>query len=135
MIQFRCSYCHRKFGMKDELIGTEFSCGTCRRQLRVPKRNQGNSRVRTRLDWLIEFVLCGGAGAILGFCLAVFVVLRLGLPFRFMEARLTIVASCVLVGFILGALGGIRGLDWMGRRVRKYDQERETWPWNHDANS
>ncbi len=89
-----------------------------RRTIRVPKRSGGNCRVRTLGDWLIEMVLCGGGGAFLGACLAVVIISR----FRFLISPDLgggyLVAGLTLLGFLAGTFGGVRGIEWIGRKIR-----------------
>src|SRR5437763_15934724 len=112
MILFRCWKCHRKYTKADDRVGEQFVCGGCQNTIRVPKKSDGNSRVRTLGDWLIEVVVCGGGGAVLGGGLGLFIVSRA--QFMIVQAGWGIIAGLALFGFLLGALGGVRGLDLIG---------------------
>ena len=65
MIAFRCWYCGKRYAVAEARVGERLTC-TCRHPLRVPKRNGGNSRVKTATDWLVEVLVYGGGGAFLG---------------------------------------------------------------------
>jgi hypothetical protein len=54
MIHFRCWYCNRRYSRPEPQIGQRFVC-SCRRPLRVPKRDGGNCRVKTPVDWTVCF--------------------------------------------------------------------------------
>ena len=59
------------------------------RAIRVPRRSGGNCRVKTLVDRLVEAVVCGGGGALLGFCLAILILSQLRglLWFRSLSVR------------------------------------------------
>jgi hypothetical protein len=116
MIQFRCWYCNRRYAVPEKRTGERLTC-SCERLVRVPKRSGGNCRVKTLVDWLIEAVLYGGGGALLGFGLALLLVSQaFGLcPLEFAGV---LVAVLTLAGFLLGLLGGERGINWVGRMIR-----------------
>src|SRR5437879_2951218 len=67
MIQFRCWYCNKHLARPT--VGERFMCA-CGHQLRVPPRNFGNSRSKSLTDWLVEALVYGGGGALLGLGLA-----------------------------------------------------------------
>jgi hypothetical protein len=115
MIQFRCWRCHRKYAKDEAKIGEKFTC-SCESVLRVPKRTDGNCRVKTFVDRLVEAVVCGGGGAFLGFGLAVLILSRL--PIR----SWLIIPGLTIAGGIAGLFGGERGIDWIGNMIR--DKER-----------
>ena len=123
MIQFRCWYCRKTYRVADHRLGERIVC-TCQRTVRVPKKSGGNSRIRTIGDWLIETILCGGGGAFLGALLGVFILSR----FRFASsgflcsAGVEFVVGLALVGFVVGTAGGIRGIEWIGRKMRDREQ-------------
>lgn len=120
MIQFRCWYCNKAFSMPEKRIGEELTCG-CDRRLHVPKKSGGPCRVKTALDWVIEFTLYGGGGALLGLGLGILILTQLGGGGLFME-RWLMVAGLTVVGFLVGAFGGERGVNWIGGLIR--GQER-----------
>jgi hypothetical protein len=125
MIAFRCWYCGKRYAVAESRVGERITC-TCRHLLRVPKRSGGNSRVKTAVDWLVEVVVYGGGGALLG-CGLAFVILS-QLP-RLMvrtggmlEAGWAFVGGLTLLGFLFGALGGERGVNWVGRMIRAREE-------------
>jgi hypothetical protein len=63
-IHFRCWYCNKRYARAGDGIGERFTC-TCK-LLRVPRRSGGNCRVKTPFDWLVETVVYGGGGALVG---------------------------------------------------------------------
>lgn len=116
MIEFRCWYCNKKYAKREEHIGERFPCA-CKNLLRVPKRNGGNCRVKTAMDWLVEAVVYGGAGALLGLGLSLLIVGR----FRMLGPRQgwMLIPMLTLVGFVAGLLGGEAGINWIGRMIRE----------------
>jgi hypothetical protein len=115
-IQFRCWYCHRRYSVPEQRIGQEITC-SCQRRLRVPRKSGGACRIKTALDWVIEIVVYGGGGALLGFGLAVLVVSQVGRRMLFLDITWFLVLP-TLIGFLVGALGGERGINWIGRLIR-----------------
>lgn len=113
MIQFRCWYCNKRYAVPEQRIGERITC-TCSYLLRVPKRSGGKCRVKTLTDWIIETVLYGGGGALLGFGLALLIVSRM--PLR--RYTWVLLVGCTGGGFLLGVLGGERGLEWVGGIIR-----------------
>src|SRR5262249_18605859 len=118
LIYFRCWYCDRGFSMPPERAGEVLTCSSCRHRLRVPRTTGGNSRSRSLTDFIVEAVVYGGGGALLGFgaglvppCQS-----RVGLiPGR---PRLFIL-GLTLTGFLIGLFGGERGINWLGRLLRE----------------
>src|SRR5438552_1833770 len=120
MIHFRCWYCNRRYRMSAERIGTRFTC-SCKRLLRVPKRDGGRCRVKTIEDWLVEAVVYGGGGALLGLGLALVILSRW--PWGAHSGSWRFVLGTIVTGFLAGLLGGERGVDFIGRQIR--DEESE----------
>ncbi len=116
MIQFRCWYCNKHLTRPESAVGERFTC-SCTHRLRVPRRNFGNSRAKTALDWLIEGVVYGGGGALLGGGLAVALVAILA-RFRVGRLGLILIPIGTLGGFLIGLFGGERGINWIGRMIR-----------------
>jgi len=98
-------------------IGERIAC-TCKNSLRVPKRSGGNSRVKTLADWVVEAVVYGGGGGLLGFGLGLLIVSQLARGFRHPYVGGIIVAGFTLAAFLVGLLGGERGINWIGRTIR-----------------
>jgi hypothetical protein len=122
MIAFRCWYCGKGYVVAERRVGERIHC-TCRRALRVPKRDGGNSRVKTPTDWLVEVVVYGGGGAFLGCGLAFLILSQLprltGRGTGLLEVGWAFVGGLTLLGFLFGALGGERGINWVGRMIRE----------------
>jgi hypothetical protein len=119
MITFRCWYCGRRYAVGENRIGERLACG-CNHELRVPKRSGGRCQVRRPLDWVVESVVYGGGGALLGFGLALLIVARFPL-FR-LGGRWETVAGLTVSGFLFGLLGGERGINWVGRLIRQREE-------------
>jgi hypothetical protein len=66
MIEFRCWYCNRRHEEPKRLIEQRITCGGCGYPLKVPRRSGGNCRIRTLTDVLVENLVYGGFGAIIG---------------------------------------------------------------------
>src|SRR5690348_6779476 len=113
MTAFRCWYCGKGYVVPERRVGQRITC-TCRHPLRVPKRDGGNSRVKTPTDWLVETVVYGGGGALLGCGLALLVLSQLSRLMIFtggLRRGWLLVGGLTLLGFLLGALGGERGIN------------------------
>jgi hypothetical protein len=120
MIQFRCWYCNKRYTVPEQRVGQDIAC-TCKNLLRIPRSNGGNCRVKTPVDWLVEAVVYGGGGGVLGLGLALLILSR----FRILvpwEPAWMLLAVLTLVGFLAGTLGGERGVNWLGRIIR--DREK-----------
>ncbi len=113
MISFRCWFCNRVYTKPDEQAGTRFECG-CGRRAKVPKRSSGSSKTRSLTDWLLESLIYGGAGALIGFGLSVAILSRL---FIFRRPA-DIIVAVTLFGFAVGTLFGERGINWIGQKLR-----------------
>jgi hypothetical protein len=118
-IQFRCWYCNKRYSVADNRIGQRITC-TCKSLLRVPKRNGGPCRVKTLTDWLVETVVYGGGGGLLGFGLGV-LILSQWRSLVLLRHGWAMVATLTVLGFIAGLLGGEWGVNRVGRMIR--DQE------------
>jgi hypothetical protein len=121
MIFFRCWYCGRTFAVADERKGERREC-TCGRRLRVPSRSGGSSRARTAADWLIEIVVYGGGGALLGFGLGLMLVAAAPPYVLGLRRRVLILAGLTLFGLLVGTFGGEAGVNWIGRMIREREQ-------------
>ena len=135
MIEFRCWYCNRRYSMPERRVGERIICA-CQYALRVPKRGGGACRIKTPVDRLVETVVYGGGGGLLGFGLALLLlsfgggylllVLYRSLPVP-REWRVVglaalfpaVFAAFTLIGFLIGLLGGERGINWIGRIIRR----------------
>jgi hypothetical protein len=118
MIQFRCWFCNKRYAVPEVRAGERLTC-SCRRLLRVPRHSGGNSRARTATDWLVESVVYGGGGALLGLGLSLLVLSRV----RFARYGWAVVLACTAAGFLAGLIGGERGVNWMGRMIRDREQQ------------
>ena len=126
MIQFRCWFCNKYYAVKESRIGEVLTC-TCKRRLRVPKTSGGNCRARTAVDWLVETVVYGGAGGLLGVGLGVALLAqagRVGDSTRFVGVYSAgfVMSGLGLLGFLAGLFGGERGINWIGRMIRKHEE-------------
>jgi hypothetical protein len=121
MIQFKCWYCDRRYSKSDEKIGQRFTC-SCKFVLKVPKRSGGSCRVRSIADWLVQILVCGGGGALLGFGLALLIASRTGLV-RVGYVSIGLFAGLPIVGFLAGVITGERGLEWLGRLIREREKD------------
>lgn len=117
MIRFRCWKCHRKYSKADEKIGRTFTC-SCTYTVRVPKVDNGNCRVKTLGDRLVEAIVCGGGCAFLGFCFAVVVLGRMQL---FVSWQF--VAAWTIGGGLAGIVMGERAIDFIGDRIRERERD------------
>jgi hypothetical protein len=124
MITFRCWYCGRRFAVADDRIGERLSC-TCKHMLKVPKRSGGRSKVHRPVDWLIESVVYGGGGAILGASLALLLLFQTPLFVAGGRWRVggVLIGGLAAAGFLLGVLGGERGINWVGRMIRSREED------------
>lgn len=121
MIQFRCWYCNKRYTVKEQRIGERLSC-TCKNTLRVPRYNDGNCRVRTPVDWLVEIAVYGGSGGILGLGLAFLLLTQMRIIFFEVAWAMFIVLP--LAGFLIGLFGGESAINWIGRMIRGVEENR-----------
>ena len=119
MIRFRCWYCNQAYLVADSRIGERLVC-SCTWRVRVPKVDDGNSRYRSALDWLVEWVVYGGGGGLLGFLLAILILSRV--PFLGRVVNRSLLLGCTLVGLLAGGLGGEAGVNWIGRIIRNWEK-------------
>jgi hypothetical protein len=120
MVEFRCWYCNRKHQMPQQRVGERFLCA-CDRPLRVPRYSGGRCRIRSLADWLVEAVAYGGGGALLGLGLALVLLSLLPRYIPIVDDWLWIPPVVLpLAGFLLGLLGGERGIGWIGRMIRDF---------------
>jgi hypothetical protein len=121
MIEFRCWYCNKRYRMAEERVGEQFNC-SCQSRLRVPRRSGGRCRVKSLSDWLVEAVVYGGGGALLGFGLAALILSqvagRSGAGADVGARGWPVFAALTLLGFVAGTLGGERGMTWIGEMIR-----------------
>jgi hypothetical protein len=113
MIAFRCWYCRRGFTRPADQVGSRLWC-SCGSRLKIPRRTEGSSKPFAPLDWLIESLVYGGAGALIGFGLCIAIFSRLPFARRSTE----IVLAVTLLGWLAGTIFGERGVNWMGQKMR-----------------
>jgi hypothetical protein len=118
MIRFRCWYCNKKYAVAEDRVGQRITC-TCQRPLRIPKRNGDPCRVKTLTDWLIEAVVYGGGGALLGLGLSLLILSKADVG----GAGFWLVPGCVLMGFLFGTFGGEVGVNFLGGLIRDRESE------------
>jgi hypothetical protein len=111
-VQFRCWFCNRRYTVSDLRVGERIVCN-CERTVRVPKQSGGNSRAKTLLDWIVEAIVYGGGGALLGLGLALLILAL----FR-VRAAVVLLAVFPVIGLLIGLFGGERGINWIGRHIR-----------------
>jgi hypothetical protein len=116
MIQFRCWYCNKHYSRPESAIGERQVC-SCGRRVRVPRKSFGNSRSKTATDWLIEAVVYGGGGALLGLGLGALLLVPLA-RVRLGGPSFVVLPTLTLIGFLIGLFGGERGINWIGRMIR-----------------
>ena len=125
-IEFRCWYCNRKHTMPLKGIGKTIRC-SCSNELRVPRYSGGKCRVKTMADWAVEAVVYGGGGAFLcggiGFLLAA-VIIDVGRDASSFILGWGITIGLAAIGFLIGLLFGERGINWIGRLIRKVDSDQ-----------
>ena len=119
MILFRCWYCGKRYMISEARVGERITC-SCKHLLKVPKTSGGRSKVLRPVDLLIESVVYGGGGALLGLGLGLLIVSRVPL-FRLGGGGKAIV-GLTLAGFLAGTLGGERGVNWVGRMIRSREE-------------
>ena len=125
MITFRCWYCGRRYAVAESRVGERISC-SCKHDLKVPRRSGGRCKVRRPVDWLVESVVYGGGGALLGFGLAMVIAFQTRY-FRVgggLELVGILTAALTVAGFLFGVLGGERGINWIGRLIREREEDR-----------
>lgn len=121
MIAFRCWYCGKRYLVAEDRIGERLKC-SCLNLVKVPKKNHGYSRIKKPLDYFVELLVYGGGGALLGFGLFLLIVIRIPFLTRLSGRRWTACAILMLLGFLLGAFGGERGINWLGQKIREREQ-------------
>src|SRR5262245_22337230 len=126
MIEFRCWYCNKRYKVPEERVGEQLDC-SCQNRLRGPRRRGGRCRIKSLSDWLVEAVVYGGGGALVGFGLAALILGqvagRSGAGAAVGARGWPIFVGLTLLGFVLGTLGGERGITWIGEMIR--DQEKK----------
>lgn len=115
-IWFRCWYCNRGFTATADRVGAVMPC-PCGHRVRVPRRSGGNSRHRSVLDWLVEGLVYGGAGAAMGFGLGWVLLTQFQLV-RVPGLRGLLLPALSVAGFLAGLFGGEPAINWMGRTLR-----------------
>jgi hypothetical protein len=118
MIRYRCWYCDKLYYTPEERIGKRFDCA-CGHTLKVPRRSGGRSRVKRPIDWVVETLVYGGGGALLGLGLGVLLAGEIVFLFR---RTAYIMLGFAVLGFLLGTFGGERGINWLGRLIRDREQ-------------
>jgi hypothetical protein len=119
MIKFRCWYCNKSYSVASERAGERMVC-SCQSRLRIPYQSGGNCRHRSLGDWIIELVVYGGGGALLGFLFAL-VLLSKAYFLPGLRSSWLLVLICTSFGFVAGTLLGEAGVNWVGRIIRDHE--------------
>jgi hypothetical protein len=119
LIRFRCWKCRRKYAKAAAKIGTTFKC-SCDYLVRVPKKDGGNCRVKTVTDYVVEAVLCGGGGALLGFLISLVLVGRF---LRFVRGGFWLIPGMTIACGLIGFFGGERAIDYLGDMLRENEKD------------
>jgi hypothetical protein len=119
MILFRCWYCGKRYAVAEGRVGERLTC-SCRHRLKVPKESGGRTKVLRPVDLLVESVVYGGGGGLLGLGLGLLIVSRVPL-FR-LAGRWELIAALTAAGFLFGTFGGERGVNWVGRLIRAREE-------------
>lgn len=120
-IAFRCWYCNRPHEASKRAVGRQYDC-SCERTIRVPAKSGGNCRVRTATDRLVEGLVYGAGGALLGLILGV------GILAALKEAAAVlwpIPAALTLAGLFGGVFFGEAGVGWIGKTLRAGEDRRD----------
>jgi hypothetical protein len=104
--------------MPPSKIRERFRCA-CGGELRVPRYSGGKCRVKTPVDWIVEAVVYGGGGALLGLGLALLILA--GFRGIILNGEVLLLALPV-GGLLFGVLGGERGVNWVGRMIRGWEE-------------
>jgi hypothetical protein len=72
------------------------------------------------VDWLVETVVYGGAGALLGVGLGVVMLAQAG-RYVGVVTPAFVMGGLGVLGFLAGLFGGERGINWIGRMIRKHE--------------
>lgn len=118
MTRFRCWFCNKSYWVDDARRGERLTC-SCKRWVKVPRRDNGSSRARSAVDWLVEVVVYGGCGALLGFGLGLLILSRV--PF-IRYGRKELVLGLTAIGLLAGTVFGEAGINWVGRRIRAREE-------------
>ena len=125
MIKFRCWYCNKYHSAPEQRIGQQITC-SCKYPLRIPRRSGGSCKVRRPVDWVVEVVVHAGGGGLLGLGLAVLILsqLRLGDGERSvgLPGGKYLIVGLTAAGFFIGLFGGERGINWIGRMIREWEE-------------
>ncbi len=119
MILFRCWYCGKRYAVTENRVGERLTC-SCKHLLKVPKESGGRTKVLRPTDLLIESLVYGGGGALLGLGLGLLIVSRV--PAYRLTGGWKLIAGLTVAGFLAGTFGGERGVNWVGRMIRDREE-------------
>lgn len=111
---YRCPWCDRAHHATAKHIGRVRQCQGCQTRLRVPAQNGVARRCPHWHERLIELVVYGFGGAFLA-ALPALLLTRL-LP---SGSYFALVGGLAAAGFVIGGLGGERGVNWLGQQLRR----------------
>jgi hypothetical protein len=118
MILFNCWYCNRRHTATEAQIGEKRSCG-CGRMVRVPSRGGGPSTCKSVTEVLIERLVYGLGGGLIGLILGLVIAHEVA-TFR---TWLYYIGALTVTGLVAGALGGEAGINWIGRKMRQREEK------------
>jgi hypothetical protein len=121
MILFRCWYCGKRYALAETRVGEGMTC-SCKHLLKVPKTSGGRTKVLRPVDLLIESIVYGGGGALLGLGLGLLIVSRIPF-FRVAGGSGRTIVGLTIAGFLAGTFGGERGVNWVGQIIRSREEE------------
>ena len=119
MILFRCWYCGKRYAVAEARVGERLTC-SCKHLLKVPKKSGGRTKVLRPADLLVEALVYGGGGALLGLGLGLLIVSRV--PFFRAGGGWRLTLGLTVAGFLAGTFGGERGVNWVGRLIRSREE-------------
>jgi DNA-directed RNA polymerase subunit RPC12/RpoP len=114
MIHFRCWFCNRAFLMDADRTGARLRCRNCGARLKVPREAGGSSKYTSVTDRVVESLVYGGAGAVIGFVVWLLTFGRI----PGVRRRWEILAALVGFGLVVGVVFGERGIGWIGQKFR-----------------
>jgi hypothetical protein len=114
-------------------IGKTIHC-SCGSDLRVPRYSGGKCRIKTLTDWAVEAVVYGGGGGFLGAGVGLLLsmgVFGIGVGYGGSSTGMGVfilswglIGGLACLGFLVGLFFGERGINFIGRLIRKVDSDQ-----------